>query len=534
MKQAFLECISFCKKTILAEVIVELLQIAVSLYTASVAGDFAEALFAQNTDHAISNLWYIILCIGANFLLVPAISYCGDVVCIKGSIRYGVHMFSRFVNMRYETAVSIPVGEVKARLESDVIMFRNAVILVLARLIIVPIGLSALLFQMGRISTIYMIIACLLALIVLITPVLTRNKTATYEDEVRRYEADSSTLLHELLTLAPYAKLFHVWKKLVSDFDALFGAHFRKTRTKAIALSEVARSLIAFTVVLANCGVLIIGALLKAADQISAGSIIAMAGYYATLLSLFENVGYIFTMTKQLKNLGERVSAFYLSENRVAHKPLQSVFPIRVNNVSYYKSGERILTNVSFDIYPGEKVALIGKNGTGKSTLLKILTGLYRTYEGEITYGGISLNNCSTGSLAQCYSYVPQKPFVYSGTVWENVRFGNFDVADAQVEEIMRELNLMHLRDYVIDEKGSNLSGGELQRISLARAALKKYPLMIMDEPSNHLDHDCLAWLNNYISTCQQAILYVSHDIPMIEIADTIIDLSASTWSVNG
>ena len=526
MKKPFLECISFCKKTIIATVIVELFQIAVSVCAASVAGNFSEALFVQNTEYAISNLWYIILCMGANFLLVPAISYWGDVVCIKGSIRYGVHMFSRFVNMSYEAAISIPVGDVKARLESDIIMFRNAVILVVARLIIVPIGLIALLFQMGKISISYMLIACMLALIVLVTPVITRKQTATYEDEVRRYEADASTLLHELLMLSPYAKLFHVWKKLISDYESLFGTHFKKTRSKAIILSEVAHSLIAFTGVFLNCGILIIGALLKAANQISAGSIIAMAGYYVSLLSLLENVGYIFTMTKQLKNLGKRLDTFYLSESRITHESLQSILPIHVCNVSYHKGGNCILKNISFDMYPGQKVALIGKNGAGKSTLLKILTGLYQTYEGEITLGGMSLNNCSTGVLSQYYSYVSQNPFVYSGTVWENVRFGNSDVTDEQVEDIMRGLNLMHLRDHVIDEKGSNLSGGELQRISLARAALKKRPLIIMDEPSNHLDYHYLTWVNNYIKTSNQAMLFVSHDMPMIEIADTIIDLN--------
>ena len=527
MKKVFLECVSFSKKTIIATIIVELFQVAVSLCATSVAGSFSEALFSQDTEYAVSNLGYILLCMGANILLVPAISYWGDFVCIKGSIRYGVHMFSHFVNMDYESAASIPVGEVKERLESDVIMFRNAVILVLARLIILPLGLTVLLVQMGKISIIYMLIACLLALIALVTPVLTRNQTAIYEDEIRHYEADASTLLHELFTLSPYAKIFHVWKKLIYDYDTLFHLHFRNTRSKAITLGEIAQNLIALIGVFASCGILIIGALLKATNQISAGSIIAMAGYYAVLLSQMENIGYIFTMTKQLKNLGKRLEIFYSPKKQKLFEPTQNIFPIHVHNVSYYKDHTCILSNVNFDINPGQKVALIGKNGAGKSTLLKILTGLYDSYDGEILFGKTLQDNCSPESLALHYSYVSQNPFVYSGTVWENVRFGNFDVTDAQVENIMRELNLMHLRNYMIDEKGSNLSGGELQRISLARAVLKNRPLMIMDEPSNHLDYDCLTWINNYIKTSKQAILFVTHDMSMAEIADSTIELKS-------
>lgn len=314
-------------------------------------------------------------------------------------------------------------------------------------------------------------------------------------------------------------------EKIKDDYNTLFHTHLKNTGAKAVTLNEVIHNLTVLTNILASCGILIAGALLRSINRISAGSIITMAGYYTVLLSLFENVGFILSKAKQLKNLAKRLQVFYISEkqNLIMNSP--NVFPIHVQNVSYQKESTYILKNINFDISKGQKVALVGKNGTGKSTLLKILTGLYRSYDGSISFGEMMQNDLSSNVLTQCYSYVSQQPFVFSGTVRENIRFGNLDATDIQVEEIMRKLNLFHMRDYIIDAKGNNLSGGELQRISLARAILKERPIMIMDEPSNHLDSDCLAWLKNYIRTSTQTIIFVTHDASFAEMADTIIEL---------
>lgn len=527
MKKSFRDTVFFCKKTIVSNVFLEIFQNLVAIAAATVMGDFANALFKMDKEYALENLGILIVCIVVNVLFVPAICYWGDTICIKESIRYTIHMFSRFLNMQYEAAMHIPLGEVKSRLESDVIFYRNSIILVLGRLIVIPISMITLFVLMCKINVLYMIIVLIFSFLVLIMPVLTRKTAAVYKDEVRQYQANAAAQSHELILLAPYVKLLCLGKKLLMDYHSLFETHYGRTLKKSIMLQVLSENVANFVNVLATVSVLIVGTILNAMGQISTGDIIAMSGYYVSLLSVMEGVGYVITKVPQIGKLQERVEIFYVHEEPEGRAEIVNnreviMVPMKLENVSFRVNEKVILKNVSGEIDIGAKVAIVGPNGTGKTTFLNIISGLYRNFEGSIQWGGQNIRELSQNVMAGQYAYVSQQSFMVQDTVRENVRFGNQNCTEEQIDQVMHELRIFHLKEHEVNVKNNNLSGGELQRISLARAILRNKPVLILDEPEKYLDKECKEWIKQFIGQSANTVIYVSHDAQMISLADQI------------
>ena len=173
-----------------------------------------------------------------------------------------------------------------------------------------------------------------------------------------------------------------------------------------------------------------------------------------------------------------------------------AAWDIAFNDVSFsYRPDRKILNNVSFTIGAGQKVAVVGASGAGKSTLVKLLFRFYNLDEGSITIGGKDISLITKNSLRQAIGIVPQDTVLFNDSVFENVRYGCPDASDA---EVSNAICLAHLEDFVsqlpdghqtrVGERGLKLSGGEKQRVAIARTILKRSPVLVFDEATSSLD----------------------------------------------
>ncbi|MFZ6013764.1 MAG: ABC transporter ATP-binding protein [Bacteroidota bacterium] len=208
---------------------------------------------------------------------------------------------------------------------------------------------------------------------------------------------------------------------------------------------------------------------------------------------------------------------------------------IELKNISFrYPDGPSVLQHTTLVIHKGEKVAITGKSGEGKTTLLLLLLGFLRDHQGEILVDG---NKIETPAIRSLLAYVSQDPYIFDGTVAENIAFGTaeHEIDLKKIETIMRELDLNHMLEQMpggiqtrIGEKGVKLSGGQRQRLAIARALYADAEILLLDEITNQLHADAemdVLNLLNELSRKGKTIIKVTHKLGSLGDFDSVYQL---------
>jgi ABC-type multidrug transport system fused ATPase/permease subunit len=206
---------------------------------------------------------------------------------------------------------------------------------------------------------------------------------------------------------------------------------------------------------------------------------------------------------------------------------------IRYDNVCFsYARRKDTLKNISFDVKAGEVVAIVGPTGAGKTTLISLLPRLYDPTSGSIIIDGIDARKYTLESLRGQISIVLQEPLLFSGTIYENIRYGRLEATEEEIFEAARNANAHEFisklpKGYktTVGERGVQLSGGERQRISVARAFLKGAPILILDEPTSSIDSKTEAVILDALDKLMagRTTFMVAHRLSTIRNADRIL-----------
>jgi ATP-binding cassette subfamily B protein/subfamily B ATP-binding cassette protein MsbA len=208
-----------------------------------------------------------------------------------------------------------------------------------------------------------------------------------------------------------------------------------------------------------------------------------------------------------------------------------------------YQGRKRTLDGISFDAAPGERIAIVGHTGAGKSTLMSLLVRFYDPHQGSIAVDGIDIRDIRLHSLRDQISVVLQDPLLFSGTIAENIRYGRLEATREEIEAAARAANA---HDFIsqlpqgyetpLGERGAQLSGGERQRISVARAFLKDAPILILDEPTSSLDSKTESVILDALDELRvgRTSFIVAHRLSTVRHADQILVLSDGSIAESG
>ncbi|MEU5578378.1 thiol reductant ABC exporter subunit CydD [Streptomyces huasconensis] len=205
--------------------------------------------------------------------------------------------------------------------------------------------------------------------------------------------------------------------------------------------------------------------------------------------------------------------------------------------VRYPGRASDAVSGATFEVAPGETVALVGPSGVGKSTLLNVVLGFVRPTEGRVRVGGVDLAEVSPERWRERVAWVPQRPHLFAGTIAENVRLARPDASDAQVREALRDAGALEFVDALpagagtpLGEDGAGLSAGQRQRLALARAFLADRPVVLLDEPTAALDGGTEAEVVEAVRRLAvgRTVLLVVHRPALLAVADRVVRLEAA------
>jgi len=208
---------------------------------------------------------------------------------------------------------------------------------------------------------------------------------------------------------------------------------------------------------------------------------------------------------------------------------------IEFKNVGFaYHKGADIFKNFNLKLQPGERVALIGPSGGGKSTITKLLLRFHDIQSGEILIDGQNIAEVTQDSLRDNLAMVPQDPILFHRTLMENIRYGKFNANDA---EVIAAAKAAHAHEFImasqhgyktfVGERGIKLSGGQRQRVAIARAILKNAPILILDEATSSLDSESESYIQEALKTLMdnKTVIVIAHRLSTIGQMDKIIVL---------
>ena len=357
--------------------------------------------------------------------------------------------------------------------------------------------------------------------------------------KVQAYLSDLSTFSQETFSGIGVIKAYNN----EAATDAQLAVLAEDGRQKNIKLAKIQAFFIPTMILMIGLSlifVIFIGGRLYYTGEIqSIGVIVEFSIYVMMLTWPVATVGWVSSIVQQAEASQKRINEF-LSEvpeirNYVGElTPIKGSITFRKVSFSYSDTGIEALKEVSFDIKAGETVAIIGKTGSGKTTILDLVARMYDTTEGEILIGGIPIKELNLHSLRKAISVVPQENFLFSDTIRNNLRFGNNATEEEMIDACEKAVvhnNIVEFTnqyDSILGERGVSLSGGQRQRIAIARALLKPAEIYLLDDCLSAVDTDTEEKIltNLRESLTGKTVLIVSHRVSITKYADKILMLS--------
>ncbi len=450
-------------------------------------------------------------------------------------------LFKKIINFSYENIDRFGSSSLITRITNDINQVQNGVNMVLRLLLRSPFvvfGAMIMAFTVNvRAALIFVVLIPLLFIAVSLITIITIPLYA----KIQRSLDTLTSHVRENLTGVRVVRAFNQEAREKEEFsdDNTF---FANTSLFTARISAVLNPI---TVIIVNVCMLVLiyrGSILVNTGNLTSGQVYALVNFMSQILvELVKLTNLFITINKAFASAG-RIGDMLDTENALSDEgaidakelpDTESIISFENATFSYPESKEAFISNMNFVIRPGETIGIIGGTGSGKSTIASLLMRFYDVTGGEIKYKNKNIKELTLSSLRNSYSYVPQKAQLFSGTLKENLKLADPDATD---EELLNAVKLSQCAEFVEDkgqgldmpilEGGANLSGGQKQRVCIARALVKKAPILILDDSSSALDYATDSRLRKGIKTLKNlTTIIIAQRINSIMDADRIMVL---------
>ncbi len=531
-------------QTILAAGIVNLLGLVSSFFIMTV---YDRVLPNQAIESLIALTIGVILAHIFDFLLKSLRGYFIDIAGQRLDATVGASVFDNLMAMRLDArkGASGAIAGLVKEFENLRDFFSSATLVTIVDLPFIFLFISVIALVGGPIALVPLIgVLVALASGVIIQPlIMKRTKQAMAEGHHK-----NAVLIETLSGLETVKSV---------QASGLMRSRWRSGVMRQAKISTIGRFLNQFAVnasgfaqQASQVGVVVIGVFLVGANEITTGALIASViltgramaplGQVASLLSRVNSAWASYNSLNELMTAKCETDP---SRDYLPRPTLKGKIEFRDVSFSYSGDSARALDDVSFTIEPGERVAILGKNGSGKSTIVRQITGVYQPTEGSVLVDDTDIRQIRPADLRSNIGAVLQDVCLFSGSIRENIALGLESVSD---EDILLAAKISGVHEFVgataggydqrLAERGEGLSGGQRQAIALARALAPKPSILLLDEPSSALDNQAEA---NLIARLERAtrgrtLLVVTHRMSMVRLVDRIIVIDKGRIIVDG
>ncbi len=368
-----------------------------------------------------------------------------------------------------------------------------------------------------------------------------RNLAKQSQDRLADAMARGDETIHAVRTVQAYAREGFERQRFSERINAVFSNAAARERTSAM--------LSAIVVVLAFTGVSVIlwiGGHDVLAGRMTAGQLSAFIFYAVMVATAVGAISEVFGQLKRAAGASERIRELLATPTEIAAPATPLALPaprgeVTFDNVTFSyptRPQAEALKDFSLAVKPGEVVALVGPSGAGKSTVFQLLLRFYDPKAGVVSVDGVDVKAADLNALRERFALVSQEPVIFSGSVTDNVRYGNPDASDADVRAACDAAHVTEFAsalpngfDTELGERGVRLSGGQRQRVAIARAILANRPILLLDEATSALDAESEALVTDAIEKLARpsggervrTTLIIAHRLSTVQNADRIV-----------
>lgn len=428
-----------------------------------------------------------------------------------------------------------PVGRLVTRITTDVDvlneLFSSGLVTILGDLLVLSLVVIAM-FQLSPGLT--LILLGIMPFVVLITAVFRRSVSTSYR-RIRIAIAKINSYLQEHVNGIAVLQLFNREKRSRDEFAGINREHMIAFKDSIFSYGWFYPA-VEFLSVVAIALMLAYGGFRIVSGAMTVGVLVAFFQYGMRFFRPIQDLSEKYSILQSAIAAAERVFKLLDTEITVRDpadpKPVLSATPIEFDHVWFAYNGEDwVLRDVSFRIEPGETIAVVGHTGAGKTTLTNLLLRFYDVNRGTIRIGGTDIREYSIQELRAVFSIVLQDPYLFTGTVGDNIRLGTPSITDARVERASERVNLSDYIDRLperystpVRERGVGFSTGQKQLISFARALAHDPRVLILDEATSSVDTDTEMRVREALANLVEGrtSLIIAHRLSTIQSADRI------------
>ena len=490
---------------------------------------------ATISNDRMMNRGFIILLVSVLYMIfiLPVLTYLQDtnVSTIKSQME--INIFNKIIRKSYKKLTSFDPSEIITVLQNDVSEVSELYgwnMVALLQALVSGVGSMLLVLLISWKLFLFLLVFSMTLLFV--NKLFTKN-IYKLDSQIRELIEDRLNTINELLDNSIILHIYHMMSKIRTKFNRLNTVKCETEYSIYVNMNKIDFLVNLVSELVVGLGVIILGCYLISVNEITLGQLMFVFELKFGALFLFGSVGDYINNVQSAIVASERIASILKDEEEMISekKVLSDIDSISMTHVSfsYSDDSDRVLDNISFNTLGKENVCFIGENGKGKSTIIKLLMGLFDGYTGKIQINGTDVSKINTESL---FSVVPQDVVILTGTIKDNIEFGNTATEDeiikaAKDAQIYDEICKKEAGfDAVVQEDGENLSSGQKQRIAIARALIQKKPVLILDECTANLDDETAAQvIGNLLSLKSRKIIAISHDKKISKKFDNVITI---------